>query len=134
MLHIASYPCYLFYLLKCTYIILSRLFSTCHWRMNMCYLIGLRIHMLILFTRSLTKEQLNAKWEYGKMLWHSSCEKTTIEWLSFYTIHGTQFLFYSSNSFFWFYRSWILQFFKNFLNCINIMWDLFVQNARGSKC
>jgi len=76
---------------------------------------------------------LNAKCEYGKMLWHSSCEKTTIEWLSFHTIHGTQFLFSLFQLLFLVLS--IINFTNlcDFLNYINIMLELFVQNAWGSK-
>jgi len=88
-LHIASYHYYLFFNWNALISFYQDYFNlSCHWHMNMCYLIGLRIHMLILFKRSLTKEQLNAKCEYGKMLWHSSCEKTTIiiPYYSWYSI------------------------------------------------
>ncbi len=80
MLHIASYHFYHFYLLKCIYIILSRLFQHV---MSLTYEHELfdstpRSYVDVV-KRSLTKEQLNAKCEYGRMLWHSSCEKATIE-------------------------------------------------------
>ncbi len=99
-----NYFCYMLHIASCHFFILfywNALISfyqdyfnmSCHRHMNMCYLIGRHVHMLILFKRSLTKEQLDAKCEYGKMLWHSSREKTTIEWLSFHTIHGIQFPF-----------------------------------------
>jgi hypothetical protein len=134
MLHIASYHCYLIFYWNALISFYQDYFNmSCHWHMNMCYLIGLHVHTLILLKKSLTKEQLNAKCEYGKMLWHSSCEKTTIEWLSFHTIHGTQFPFFLFQ--FIFLVLWMINFTNlcDFLNYVNIMWELFVQNAWGSK-
>ncbi len=79
MLHIASFHCYLFYLLKCTYIILSSLFQHV---MSLTYehvLFNWAQHSYVDLVQNIINKRLNAKCEYGKMLWHSSCEKITIE-------------------------------------------------------
>ncbi len=96
LLHVAQlYPIVVtFFLLKLTYIILSRLFQHI---MSLTY-----EHVLFnwapcsyvdLISKIINKGATWCKMWVWKMLWHSSCEKTTIEWLSFHPIHGTQFLF-----------------------------------------